>query len=79
MTSCDVASVVFALAGPVRRYCGAACQRAHWDDHKVHCSGCAYDEKDFETKMDAQIARNTQAQQKAQLKADLKASPAPLG
>ena len=72
-----------ALAGPARRYCDAACQRAHWDDHKVHCSGCAYDEGEFETKMDAHIARNTLEQQKsdlkAQQKADLKARPAPLG
>ena len=63
----------------MHRYCDAACQRARWDEHKAHCSGCAYDEGAFETKMDAQIARNNLEQQKAQLKAHQKACSAPLG
>ena len=63
MASCDVASALLsALAGPMHRYCNAACQQAHWNDptdpHKAHCSGCAYDEEAFETKKDAQIFRN---------------------
>ena len=77
-----MASALSALAGPARRYCNAGCQRAHWDDHKAHCSGCVYGEEEFETKMDAQMFRNTLEQQKAQhksqQKAQLKASPAPL-